>query len=39
MVSSYGKLRGEGPPKRLQIVWTADWVVPVDKWIMVTILG
>ena len=38
MVNSKGKLRGEGPPKQVRIVWTAGWVEPVDKWMMVTIL-
>ena len=39
MVNSYGKLRGEGPPKRMWIVWTDGWVEPGDMWMMVTILG
>ena len=39
MVNSKGKLQGEGPPKRVRIVWTAGWVEPGDKWMMVTILG
>ena len=37
MVNSQGKLRGEGPPKRMRIVWTDGWVEPGDKW-MVTII-
>ena len=37
MVKSKGKLRGEGSPKRVRIVWTAGWVKPDDKWMMVTI--
>ena len=37
MLNSYGKLRGEAPPKRVWIVWTAGWVEPDDKWMMVTI--
>ena len=39
MLNFQGKLRGEGPPKRVRIVWTAGWVEPGDKWMMVTILG
>ena len=39
MLNFQGKLRGEGPPKRVWIVWTAGWVEPGDKWMMVTILG
>ena len=39
MVNSWGKLRGEGPRKRVLIVWTAGWVEPGAKWMMVTILG
>ena len=37
MVNSKGKLQGKGPPKRVRIVWTAGWVEPGDKWMMVTI--
>ena len=37
MVNFQGKLWGEGPPKRVWIVWTAGWVEPVDKW-MITII-
>ena len=33
------KIQGEGPPNRVWIVWTAGWVEPGDKWMMVTILG
>ena len=36
MVNSWGKIRG--PPKRLRILWTAGWVEPGDKWMMLTIL-
>ena len=39
MENFQGKLRGEGPPKRVRIVWTAGWVEPGDKGTMVTILG
>ena len=39
MVNSYGKLRGEGTPNRMWIVWTDGWVEPVDMWMMVTLLG
>ena len=35
MVNSQGKLQGEGPPKRVLIVWTAGWVEPGDKWMVV----
>ena len=38
MVNSKGKLRGEGSPKRVRIVWTAGWVVPGDNGMVVTIL-
>ena len=40
-LSPHGKLlrKGEGPAKRVWIVWTAGWVEPGDKWMMVTILG
>ena len=38
MVNFLGKLRGEGPPKRVRIVWTAGWVEPGDNLMMVTIL-
>ena len=38
MVNSQGKLRGEGPPKRMRIVWTDGWVEPGDKWMMETII-
>ena len=36
MVNSWGKIRG--PPKRLRILWTAGWVEPGHKWMMLTIL-
>ena len=36
MVKSKGKLRGEGPPNQVRIVWTAGWSEPGDKWMMVT---
>ena len=36
MVNS--KLQGEGPHKQVRIVWTAAWVEPGDKWVIVTIL-
>ena len=39
MVNSQGQLRGEGPPKRMRIVWTDGWVEPGDKWMMETTLG
>ena len=39
MENFQGKLRGEGPPKRVRIVWTADWVEPGDKWMMGLSLG
>ena len=38
-LSTQGKLRGEGPPKRMRIVWTDGWVEPGDKWMMETTLG
>ena len=38
MVNSKGKLRGEGPPKRVRIVWTAGCVEPGVKWMMATII-
>ena len=34
MVNSKGKLREDGPPKRVRIVWTAGWVEPGDKGIL-----
>ena len=34
-----GKLQGECPAKRVRIVWTAGWVEPGDKWMMMPILG
>ena len=39
MVKSKGKLEGEGSTKRVRIVWTAGWVEPGDKWMMVTIIN
>ena len=30
MLNSQGKLRGEGPPKRMRIVWIDCWVEPGD---------
>ena len=38
MVNSKGKLRGDTPPNRVRIVWTARSVEPADKWMMVTII-
>ena len=35
---SLGKLREEGPPKRVRIVWTAGGVEPGDKGMIVTII-
>ena len=39
MVTSKGKLGGDTLPNRVRIVWTAGVVEPVDKWMMVTMLG
>ena len=39
MEDSLGKLRGEGPPNRVRIVWIAGWAAPDQKWMMLTILG
>ena len=36
MVNSKGKLRGKGPPKQVEIMSTAGWVEPGDKWMMET---
>ena len=38
MLNSKGKLQGDTPPSRVQIVWTAGSVEPDDKWMMVTII-
>ena len=32
---AHGKLHWDGPPKQVWIVWTAGWVEPGDKWMMV----
>ena len=39
MLNSKGKLQGDTPPNRVQIVWTAGSVEPDDKWMMGTMLG
>ena len=36
MVISKGKLRGDTPPNRVWIMWTAGWVEPGDEWMSVT---
>ena len=38
MVISKGKLRGDTPPNRVWIMWTAGWVEPCYKLMMVTII-
>ena len=41
MGDSKGKLHEDTPtpPNQVWIVWTAGWVEPCYKWMMVTILG